>query len=425
VKKADSDSKPRADLLISGAFEILTCRPERSNLIGRIQGGAVAIGGERILAIGPAREVISQVDLTHAQVVDATGKTVAPGFVDCHTHLVFGGSRVKEYALRMTHSAAEVRALGIPAGILATVQKTREESVSGLTESAGERLHRMLQSGTTTVESKSGYGLSLQQEMKMLEVNRNLQSSQPVDVTSTFLGAHDFPPEISRKDYIEILVREMIPKVAETGLAGACDVYCDDGYYSVEESAKILEVGRAAGLVPKIHTDAYSQIGGSDLAADMRMLSADHLNYTTRAQMKKLAQAGVIGVVMPGLDFAVQHTRPFDARAMLEEGMTLALATDLCPACWVESMQFVMMLACRLYHLSPEEALIASTLNGARALRLEHDRGSLEPGKLADIQIWNTPTFEDVIYRLGNNVVETVIKRGKIQVGRDSQRSTR
>jgi imidazolonepropionase len=184
----------------------------------------------------------------------------------------------------------------------------------------------------------------------------------------------------------------------------------------VEESRKILEAGQAAGLIPKIHTDAYSGIGGSDLAAELKTLSADHLNYTTRAQMKKLAQAGVIGVIMPGLDFAVRHPRPFHARAMLEEGMTLALATDLCPACWVESMQFVMMLACRLYRLSPEEALIASTLNGAKALRLEHDRGSLEPGKLADIQIWDVSTFEDVIYRLGNNAVEAVIKRGKIQV---------
>jgi imidazolonepropionase len=425
VKRIDPSPKPRADLLISGAAEVLTCRPQGRDLIGRIREGSVAIAGERILAIGPAMEVASQVDITNAQVVYATGKVVAPGFVDCHTHLVFGGSRVKEYALRMTHTAAEVKAVGIPTGILATVQMTRGESLEQLTESASQRLNRMLRAGTTTVESKTGYGLSLQQEMKMLEVNRNLQSSQPVDVISTFLGAHDFPLEVSRERYIETIIREMIPKVAETGLAEACDVYCDDGYYSVEESKKILESSRVTGLLPKIHTDAYSQIGGSDLAADMRMVSADHLNYTTRAQMKKLAQAGVIGVIMPGLDFAVQHPRPFDARAMLEEGMTLALATDLCPACWVESMQFVMMLACRLYHLSPEEALIASTLNGAKALRLEHDRGSLEPGKLADIQIWDIPTFEDVIYRLGNNAVETVIKRGIIQVGREHRGSAR
>ena len=425
MKRIDSPPKPRADLLISGAAEVLTCRPKGRDLIGRIREGSVAIAGERILSIGPALEVASQVDITDAQVVDARGKIVAPGFVDCHTHLVFGGSRVKEYALRMTRPAAEVKALGIPTGILATVQMTWAESVEQLTESASQRLNRMLRAGTTTAESKSGYGLSLQQEMKMLEVNRNLQSSQPVDVISTFLEAHDFPPEISRERYIEMIIHEMIPKVAETGLAEACDVYCDDGYYTVEESKKILETGRAAGLIPKIHTDAYSQIGGSDLAADMRMISADHLNYTTRAQMKKLAQAGVIGVIMPGLDFAVQHPRPFDARAMLEEGMTLALATDICPACWIESLQFVMMLACRLYRLSPEEALIASTLNGAKALRLEHDRGSLEPGKLADLQIWDVSTFEDVIYRLGNNAVETVIKRGIIQVGREHRGSVR
>jgi imidazolonepropionase len=425
VKKTDPPPKPRADLLISGAAEVLTCRPKGNDPLGRIREGSVAIAGERILTVGPARDVASQVDVADAQVVDAAGKTVAPGFVDCHTHLVFGGSRVKEYALRLTRTAAEVKALGIPTGILATVQMTRAESVAQLTEGASQRLHRMLHAGTTTAESKSGYGLSLQQEMKMLEVNRNLQSSQPVDVISTFLGAHDFPPEISRERYVEMIIHEMIPKVAETDMAEACDVYCDEGYYTVEESQKILEAGRTAGLTPKIHTDAYSQIGGSDLAADMRMLSADHLNYTTRAQMKKMAEAGVIGVIMPGLDFAVQHPRPFDARAMLEEGMALALATDICPACWVESMQFVMMLACRLYHLSPEEALIASTLNGAKALRLEHDRGSLEPGKLADIQIWDLPTFEDVIYRLGNNAVETVIKRGKIQVGLEHCKSTR
>ena len=415
MKKVDSP-KPRADLLISGAAEVLTCRPGAKDLIGRIPGGAVAVAGEAILTVGPESEVSSRVDLTGAHTVNASGKVVAPGFVDCHTHLVFGGSRVKEYALRLTRTAAEVKALGLPTGILATVEMTRAESLEQLTASASQRLHRMLRAGTTTVESKSGYGLSLEQEMKMLAVNRKLHGSQPVDIVSTFLGAHDFPPEVRRERYLETIIREMIPKVAGDSLAEACDVYCDEGYYSVEESRKILEAGRAAGLVPKIHTDAYSQIGGSDLAAEMRMLSADHLNYTTRAQMEKLAQAGVIGVIMPGLDFAVRHPRPFDARAMIEEGMTLALATDICPACWVESMQFVMMLACRLYRLSPEEALLASTLNAARALRLDRDRGSLEPGKLADIQIWNVPTFEEVIYQLGNNAVEVVIKRGKIEV---------
>ena len=247
-----------------------------------------------------------------------------------------------------------------------------------------------------------------------LEVNRRLQSIQPVDVVSTFLGAHDFPPDVPRQRYVEIVINEMIPQVAEQGLAEFCDVYCDDEYYTVEESRRILEAGLAAGLKPKIHTDAYSDIGGAAMAAELGVISADHLNYTGRAAMHRLAEAGVIGVVMPALDFAVQHPRPFDARAMMAEGMTLALATDLCPACWVESMQFVMQLACRLYKFSPAEALIAATIGGAKALGLEDDRGSLEVGKLADIQIWDIPTFEDVIYRLGSNAVEMVIKRGRI-----------
>ncbi|MGB3905095.1 MAG: imidazolonepropionase, partial [Anaerolineae bacterium] len=310
--------------------------------------------------------------------------------------------------------AADVEALGIPTGIQATVAMTRAESADELRASAAARLRRMFQHGTTTVESKSGYGLSLAEETKQLEVNRRLQSSQPVDVVSTFLGAHDFPPDVPRQKYVETLIAEMIPKVANEGLAEFCDVYCDEGYYTVEESRRILEAGLRVGLRSKIHVDAYADIGGSAMAAELGVVSADHLNYTDRATMRKLAEAGVIGVVMPALDFAVGHVRPFDSRAMLAEGMTLALATDMCPACWVESMQLVMQLACRLYRFSPSEALYAATVGGARALGLEVDRGSLEPGKLADVQIWNVPSLEDVVYRLGNNAVETVIKRGKV-----------
>jgi len=307
-----------------------------------------------------------------------------------------------------------VNALGIPTGIIATMEMTRAETSDTLTVSASQRLRRMFRSGTTTVESKSGYGLSLTEEIKQLEVNRRLRAIQPVDVVSTFLGAHDFPPDVPRQRYVDMVINEMIPRVAEEGLAEFCDVYCDDGYYTVEQSQRILEAGLRAGLQAKIHVDAYSDIGGAEMAAELGVVSADHLNYTDRAAMRKLAEAGAIGVVMPALDFAVRHPRPFDARAMMAEGMTLALATDLCPGCWVESMQLVMQLACRLYQFSPAEALYASTVGAARALGLETDRGSLEPGKLADVQIWDLPTFEDVIYRLGHNAVETVIKRGRV-----------
>ncbi len=409
-----ASSKHHADLLIANAAEVLTCVPSSGDLIGRIPGGSVAIAGERLLAVGPDADVRAQVDTTGAKVIDAAGRIVAPGFVDSHTHLVFGGSRVREYAAKMTHTPQEVKAMGIPTGILATVEMTRAENVDQLTASAAQRLRRMLAHGTTTVESKSGYGLTTADELKLLEVNRRLQSLQPVDVISTFLGAHDFPGDVPREQYIEAIIHEMIPQVAEQKLAEFCDVFCDEGYYTASEARRILEAGLAAGLKPKIHTDQYSAIGGSDMAAELGVVSADHLNYTERGSMRKLAEAGVVGVVTPVLDFAVKHPHPFDARAMREEGLTLALSTDLCPACWVESMPLVIQFACRQYGFSPEEALYASTVGGARALGL-NDRGALAPGQLADIQIWGLPTFEDFIYRLGNNAVECVIKRGKIQ----------
>ncbi len=190
-------------------------------------------------------------------------------------------------------------------------------------------------------------------------------------------------------------------------------MYLDQVSYSLAPASYILQAGALAGLKLKVHTDAYSDIGGAWLAAELGVVSADHLNYTTPPVARRLAEAGVTGVVMPALDWAVGHTRPFDARMLMAEGMTLALATDLCPACWTESMQFVMQLACRLYRFSPEEALLAATVGGARALGLS-DRGTLEAGQLADMQIWRLPSFEDVIYRLGNNAVERMIKRGRV-----------
>ena len=405
----------RITALIENAGQVLTCAADAPDLVGARTNTVVAISGDAIAAIGSPAEIAAAHDLTAAERIDAQGGLVMPGFVDCHTHLVFHRSRVEEYAQRVQgRTPAEIRAMGIPMGISATARMMREASEEALVASAGERLAQMLSFGTTTVESKSGYGLNTATEIKMLEVNRTLGARQPIEIVSTFLGAHEFPEDRSRDAYIAEILDEMIPEVARRGLAEFNDVYCDDGYYTVAESRAILERGLEHGLKVKIHTDAYSHIGGSTLAAELRAVSADHMNYTAREEYPLLREAGVTCVVMPALDFAVGHTRPFDARAMMDAGMTLALATDMCPGCWLESMPFVVQLACRLYRFGPAEAIRAGTLNAARALDRADRIGSLEPGKQADIAVFPYERYEDMAYRLGRGRARLVIKAGKV-----------
>jgi imidazolonepropionase len=414
--------KRKADLLIDNAAELITCVSASNDSLGKVVNAAVAIDGDRIVAVGPRDAIRSSVDLSTADVVDASGKIVAPGFVDCHTHLVFGRSRAKEYALKMTHSLADIEASGLKTGIPASIDMTRAATEDDLFLGAMDRLNRMLRYGTTTVESKSGYGISWPDERKMLGVNQRLDRAQPIEVVSTFLGAHDFPPEMDREDpaqraaYVRELTQEMIPRVAEESLAEFCDIYCDVGYYTAEESETVLRCGMRHGLAPRIHTDAYANIGGSSLAAALPAVSADHLNYTSLAEMHALAEAGVVGVVLPALDFAVAHPDPFAVRPMIEAGMTLALGTNLNPGNWTESMHLVMQLACRNHGMSPQEAMLAATTGAARAIGRERHIGCLAPGFQADIQLWDLPSFEDVIYRIGNNATCLVIKKGKIVI---------
>jgi imidazolonepropionase len=410
--------KIKPDLILKDPNEILTCISSPGDIVGRQRGVSVATHGEHILDVAPYPVLATRYDLSETQILDVRGKVLAPGFVDSHTHLVFGGTRVQEYAAKMARAPAEVRAMGIPTGIRATMEMTRAAVEDELFASAADRLHRMLRAGTTTVESKSGYGLNTEHELKMLRVNRRLKlASSPStalpDLVSTFLGAHAFPPDKEPETYVNEIIHEMIPAVAAEKLAEFCDVYIDEGYFNLDQTRRILIAARESGMKLKIHADQFSTLGGSELAAELGVVSADHLNYTTPETMRKLAEAGVVGVLMPLIDFAVQHPHPFEARAMLDAGMTLALATDMCPGGWTESMQLVMQFACRQYRLSPEEALYAATAGGARALDL-HDRGALAPGLLADIQIWDVLVFEEVIYRLGSNVVVEVIKSGRV-----------
>lgn len=410
-----------ADLVVSNAAELLTCAAAAGDRIGRIAGGSVAIAGERIIAVGDAQEIAAEVDITSARVIDATGKVVLPGFVDCHTHVVFGGSRVEEYAVRAAGGdVADLAARGIPVGIVGTMARTRDLSLDELVAESASRLREMLAAGTTTVESKSGYGLETAAELHLLEVNRRLAETSPLEIFSTFMGAHAVPAGISRPDYVRLVIEEMLPAVAASGLAEFCDVFCEEGYFSVIDAAEILGAGLALGLRPKLHLDQYSHSGAAALAADLPCVSVDHLNFTNEEEIARLAEAGVAGVVMPGIDFATAHPRPVDCRPLLEQGMTVALATDICPGGWMPSMQLAIVLACRLHHLPVAEAIRAATLGAAQAVGRADRIGSLETGKQADLLVLDVSRHEDLAYRMGRNAVEVVIKRGEIVVERAS-----
>ncbi|MFF2755123.1 imidazolonepropionase [Psychrobacillus sp. NPDC058041] len=410
--------KTKVDLIISNAAEVITCTGEGMAGINVLKNVWIAVKDDKIVGVGSKEEISNNFDIKESKFIDATGKVVAPGFVDCHTHLVFNGTRVEEYAAKLTGNDPEkLKELGITTGPNRTIELTRDASEEDLFQQSKKRMLSMLNYGITTIESKSGYGLTTESEIKILKVGRRLDKETPVDVLNTFLGAHGFPKGMSKTKYLDVIINEMIPQVGEYKLAEFCDAWCDEGYYTAEESKQILETALQYGMKPKLHADAYSYIGGSDLAVEMNMVSVDHLNYTPEDVMEKLAKSNVTGVLMPALDFAVGHKKPFDARKMLDLGMKIALATDLCPACYTESMQFVINLACRLYKFTVEEAIKAATYGGAQALNLI-DRGVIQVGKLADLQIWDIPTYKHVAYELGTNIVETVIKSGKVVVSR-------
>lgn len=349
------------------------------------------------------------------KVIDASGKVVSPGFVDCHTHVVFGGTRVDEYFAKIEKLTPEqIKERGIKTGILTTLTPTREHSLEELYEESAARVTDMIVSGTTTVESKSGYGLDRDTELKQLHVNRLLQERLPISVASTFLGAHGWPHDMAKEKYMDFLINEMIPYVGETKQAEFCDAWCDEGHYTAEECRRILEAGVKAGMRAKLHEGGYSYIGGGEVAADLHAVTADHLNYNPRPSLRRMAEAGVVGVPLPGIDFAVGHPLPFDPFPMLEEGMELAIATNCCPGVWCTSMPFIIILACRRHGMSAARAIRAATIAGAKGLARQDRIGSLEVGKEADILVWNRSRHEDIAYHYMTNPIETVIKGGKI-----------
>ncbi len=347
--------------------------------------------------------------------VDACGKLVTPGLVDAHTHLVFGGWRQNELGMKL-HGKTYLEIQNAGGGIQSSTNATRAASEEELTAKAALALDEMLAFGTTTLEAKSGYGLATEHELKALQVIKNLNDRHPLDIIPTFMGAHLVPKEYkeNRAEYIRLVCEEMLPLVAQQGIAKYNDVFCEADTFTVEESRQILEAGKKYGLRPKIHADEIEAIGGSQLAGEMGAISAEHLIVCPRSGIEALAKGGVIACLLPATSFNLGATFA-PARDMVNAGVPVAMATDFNPgSCPCLNMQFVINLGCLKYRLTPEEVLTAVTLNGAAAIDMADKVGSIEPGKQADLVIWDAPDLNYICYRFGSNLVDTVIKNGVI-----------
>jgi len=407
------------DLILKNAKELLTLSPsikEESGL-GIIQNGAVAMKEGRVIWVGRTDELTKEISITSwEQEIDATGKVVMPGLIDSHTHLVFAGSRELEFEQRIQGlSYLEIAERG--GGILSTVEATRKAPFEELLSLGKKRLDRMLSKGVTTIEAKSGYGLSLQDEIKILKVTKALKESHPIDIVPTFLGAHTVPKEFrnDRKQYVDLIIQEMIPRVAQEGLAEFCDVFCEEKAFSLEESRKILETGKRYGLKPKIHADQLSSGGGAELAAEVGAFSADHLEYVSPIGIERMAERAVTAVLLPGASFFLSMKQFPPAREMIERGVAVALATDLNPgSSMTESLPLMITMGCTMFRMTPKEVIQATTIHAAKSMGRENKIGSLEVGKQADVLVLDIPNYKYLPYHFGVDHVETVIKKGKV-----------
>ena len=380
-----------------------------------LHDAAIAAYDGRIVYVGPAATLHDAVDVRHgAPRIHVERGTVVPGFVDPHTHLVFAGDRRPELRRRLAGATyAQIASEG--GGILSTVAATRAASEEELIAAARTRLDEMLSCGTTTCEAKSGYGLTTESELKQLRVLRALDRRQPIQIRTTFLGAHEIPPEYrDRRDaYVSLVVSEMIPRVAAEGLADYCDVFCDEGVFTPDEATAILEAGRRAGMTPRIHADELAASGGSFVAAAVKARSADHLVFATEESADALGGAGVCAVLLPTAAFYLKLGRFAPARMLIDRGVPVALATDVNPGGgFSPSMPFAMTLACFAMGMTLEEALVAATLNAAWSLDCADTVGSLELGKQMDAVIVDGDLVE--LVRVGAPAIRVVIKRGKV-----------
>jgi len=414
----------KADLIVAGCRQLLTCaggpkRREAMRDVGLVENGWVAAHDGRIVFAGTEAEFRRTVEPDAGAVrVDGNGLVGLPGFVDSHNHLPFAGSRDEEFSLRLqgwTYQQLAEKGLGIKTTVRATRRATHDELLTACLH----RLDQMLLHGTTTAEAKSGYGLNLEDEVKQLQVVREADRRHPIDLVPTFMGAHDVPEDyLSRKEeYIDLLIHKILPAIRHQKLARFFDVFCEKGVFSVEESERLVQAAAEAGLGIKIHADEFMPLGGAELAVRVGATSADHLIAVTDAGIAALAASDTVATMLPGVSFFLMQEKRAPARKLIDAGAVVALATDFNPgSSMTESMLFILELGVFTLKMSVEEAINAATINGAFALRIQDEAGSLEPGKKMDLVLWDIPNYIHLAYHLGVNPVAHVIKNGRLVV---------
>ncbi len=421
LQNSNNSSSMGNNLIIKNAAELVTCSgfsaktgSDMSDL-QIIPDGAVVIENGVITQVGTTAKILSETNVDQYTVIDAEGKAVLPGFVDSHTHFVFGGYREEEFGWRLRgDDYMDIMQRG--GGILSTVKSTSEATPEELFAAGKKRLDSMLTFGVTTVEGKSGYGLDLETEIKQLEVMTSLNQSHSVDVVQTFLGAHAVPPQYKGQTdaFIDFLINRVLPVVTSRNLAEFCDIFCEQNVFSVEQSRRYLNKAKEFGLKLKFHADEIVHIGGAELAAELSAVSADHLLQASDKGIAEMAKAGVVATLLPGTAFSLKE--PYArGRDMIDRGCAVALATDLNPgSCFSESIPLIMALATLYMNLTVEESITAMTINGAAALGRHETIGSIDVGKKGDLIVLEFPSYKFIPYHLGVNSVEKVIKNGEL-----------
>ncbi len=419
----------KGNIILRNASELITVsgfeakKGKAMNDLGIIENGAVVVKDGVITHVGITDEVLSTLGdaVSEYEIIDCSGKTVMPGFVDSHTHFVFGGYRADEFSWRLSGvDYMDIMKRG--GGIINSVRGTKEASLEELIALGKKRLDSMVMFGVTTVEGKSGYGLDKETELKQLEAMQELKKMHSIDIVTTFLGAHAVPKDFKGREdeFIDIMINDVMPEVAEKNLAEFCDIFCEQNVFNVEQSRRLLNTAKEMGMKPKIHADEIVRLGGAELAAEVGAVSADHLLQASDEGIKQMAEAGVVATILPGTAYSLKE--PFArARDMIDMGGAVALATDFNPgSCFTESIPLILSLATLKMGMTTEEAITALTLNGAAAVDRADKIGSIDIGKAGDIVIHEFPSFRFLPYHIGVSTVEKVVKNGNMIYDKES-----